>query len=160
MNRFAIAAVLSTCVAGQAAALSCLPTSVAATFQLASEAEAEYVVAVGRFQPLPNQSLPGTGDDPNDKKGYSLKGRFGGRLGGPDGFTQEAVFPVTVEVRCDGPWCGGVPLDRVVAFIERREGENILVANPCSVFSLSATPQVVDQAEVCLAGGPCEAAAR
>ncbi|SDY34747.1 hypothetical protein SAMN05444004_101202 [Jannaschia faecimaris] len=159
MKRAILASFLSTCIAGQAAALSCTPASVAASFQAASAAEEEYVLAVGRVQVLPGQTLPEPAD-PNNRPGYSVEAQFSGRLAAEDGFTQDAVFPVTVQVDCSGPWCGGVPIGRVLAFIERRESENVLVSSPCPVFMLTATPEFLAQAETCLAGGPCEPASQ
>lgn len=152
-----LATLLSTGLSGEALALSCLAPSAAGSFKAASEAEAQYVVAVGRVQLLPGETVPVPTGDPNDKQGYSVKARFDGKLAGADGFEEDATFPVTVEVQCSGPWCGAVPLDRVLAFIERRDGENVIVETACPVFSLKATPAVVDQAEACLSGGPCEA---
>ncbi|WP_179378072.1 hypothetical protein [Jannaschia marina] len=157
MQRALLAALLSTGLATQAAALSCLPASVPGSFRAANEAEAQYVLAVGRVQLLPGERVPEPAGDPNDRQGYSVKARFDGRLAGPEGFTQEAAFPVTVEVECAGAWCGGVPVDRVLAFIERRGEENVLVESPCPMFSLRATPEMVKQAEDCLAGENCEA---
>lgn len=155
MTRLAIAVLLSTALAGQAQALSCLRPSVQSSFAQASEAEAQYMLAVGRLQLLPDEKIPAVGDDPNDRKGYSVQTRFDGRLAAADGFTEEASFPLTVEVGCAGAWCGGVPLDRMLIFVERREGANVLVEGPCPQFALTATPEVVEGALACLRGAAC-----
>ena len=156
MNRFATAAaLLSIFAAGQAQALSCQRPSVQATFRQANEAEVQYVMAVGRLQLLPGEKVPGTGDDPNARQGYSVETRFDGKLAAADGFTEDASFPVRVEVGCAGPWCGGVPLDRVLVFIERREGANVLVEGPCPWFALDATPAVIEGAMSCIRGEAC-----
>lgn len=157
MKRAALATILALGTAGQAAALSCMPVSVTGSFQAASASEAQYVMAVGRIQLLPGQTLPGTGDDPNDRQGYSVEARFNGRLAGAGGFEEEVAFPLTVQVECAGAWCGGVPVNRTLAFIERRAGKNVLVSEPCARFAIDATPERVEQAEICLAGGPCDA---
>ncbi len=155
MIRLVIAAVLSTGLAAQAQALSCLRPSVQGSFAQANAAEADYVLAVGRLQLLPGETLPEADADPNARTGYSVRTRFDGRLAAADGFTEAASFPVTVEVQCDGPWCGGMPLDRVLVFIERREGENVLVEGLCPMFALAATPEVVEGALSCLRGEDC-----
>lgn len=157
MKRTILATVLSLGTAGQAVALSCAPVSVASSFEAASTSEAIYAVAVGRVRVLPGQTLPGTGDDPDNRKGYSVEARFDGKLAAADGFTQDAAFPVTVQVDCAGAWCGGIPVNRTLAFIERREEGNFLVSGPCTLFAMDATPVRVAEAEACLAGGPCEA---
>ncbi len=151
----ATAALLSAALAGQAQALSCLRPSVQASFAEADSSEAQYVLAVGRVQLLPGETIPDVGDDPNDREGYSVRARFDGQLAAADGFTEDASFPLTVEVGCAGPWCGGVPLERVLVFIERRDDANVLVEGPCPMFVLDATPEVLEGALSCLRGEDC-----
>ncbi|WP_281826448.1 hypothetical protein [Jannaschia rubra] len=155
MRRLILAALISTAMAGQANALSCLRPSVQRSFATASESDAQYVLAVGRIRLLPGEKVPSTGSDPNARQGYSVKARFDGKLAAADGFTEDAAFPLTVQVECAGAWCGGVPLDRVLAFIERRGEENVLVESPCPAFALSARPETIAAAEACLSGGDC-----
>ncbi|SFJ65638.1 hypothetical protein [Jannaschia pohangensis] len=157
MTRLILASLLSTAIAGQASALSCLRADVARTFATANEAEAQYVIAVGTMRLLPGESIPEQAGDPNEKQGYSVKTRFDGRLAALDGFTQDAAFPLTVEVECAGPWCGGVPVNRVLVFIERRGDENVLVEGPCPQFAIPATTETLDSALSCLRGEACEA---
>ena len=158
MTRFALAALLATALAGPADALSCLRPSVAQTFTEASAAEAQYVLAVGRVSLMPGETIPSTGDDPNDRRGYAVEARFDGVLASPTGFDDDAAFPLTVEVECAGAWCGAVPLaERVLAFVERRGDRNVLVEGPCPFWALRATPEVVAQAEACLRGEACAA---
>lgn len=155
MTRLILASFLSTVIAGQASALSCLPADVARTFAKANEAEAQYVIAVGTIRLLPGEAIPEQTGDPNEKEGYSVKASFAGRLAALDGFTQEANFPLTVDVSCAGPWCGGVPVNRVLAFIERRDGENVLVEGPCPQFAIPATDANTATALSCLRGEDC-----
>jgi len=149
------AALMSTAIAGEASALSCIAPTVQGSFKQANESEAQYVMAVGRIQLLPGETVPSTGDDPNNRQGYSVKTRFDGKLASATGFDQDASFPLTVEVGCIGAWCGGVPLDRMLVFVERRDSENVLVEGPCPLFALKATPAVITDAEACLTGN-CE----
>ncbi|MCK0168657.1 hypothetical protein MWU52_13945 [Jannaschia sp. S6380] len=156
MTRTILAVLLSTALASPAAALSCLRPSVQASYQAADAAEAQYVLSVGRLQLLPGETIPDTtGTDPNDRQGYTVRTRFDGKLADAGGFGTDAAFPVTVEVECAGAWCGGVPLDRVLLFLERRGEENVLVQGPCPRFALSATPEVVAGAAACLKGEDC-----
>ncbi|MEL6585190.1 MAG: hypothetical protein AAFY65_09935 [Pseudomonadota bacterium] len=140
---------------GQAQALSCLAPSVQTSFTAASDAEESYVMAVGRLTPLPGETPPEQPADPNDRKGYTLQTQFDGNLATLDGFTDASRFFVTVEVVCAGPWCGAVPSDEMLFFIERRGDQNVLVEGPCPQYALPATEQVVDGAMSCVTGRGC-----
>ena len=155
MSRLILAALLSTALAGQANALSCLRPSVQSSFRTADASEAAYVLAIGRVQPLPGEEIAPADDTPNDRKGYSVRTRFDGRIADAAGFETEASFPLTVEVECAGPWCGGVPLDRNILFVERRGEEIVLVEGPCPLFALDATPEAEAAALSCLRGEAC-----
>lgn len=156
MTRLLLATLLGAALASPASALSCLRPSVAATFAQADAAEKEYVLAVGRISVLPEEAIPTPGGDPNERQGYTVRARFDGELASPTGFDEAASFPLTVEVECAGPWCGGVPLaERMLVFVERRADENVLVEGPCPFWALQATPEVVAQAEACLRGEAC-----
>lgn len=158
MHRLLLATLLSTALAGQASALSCLRPSVQQTFAEASASAAQYVLAVGRVSLLPGETIPSTGEDPNERKGYAVKARFDGKLASATGFDADASFPLTVQVECAGPWCGGMPVvDRMLVFVERRDGENVLVEGPCPFWTFDAAPDVVTQAESCLRGEDCAA---
>lgn len=157
MTRLALAALLAATIAQPASALSCLRPSVQASFAQASAAEAQYVLAVGRVSLLPGETIPTTGDDPNDRQGYTVRARFDGHLASATGFDENASFPLSVQVDCAGAWCGGVPVaERLLLFVERREGQNVLVEGPCPFWALQASPEVVAQAEACLRGEACE----
>lgn len=158
MTRVILAALLSTALAGQASALSCLRPSVQATFAQANASASKYVLAVGRVSLAPGTTLPSTGDDPNARTGYSVDARFDGDLASATGFDEKATFPLTVEVTCTGPWCGGVPqqAERMLLFVERRDDANVLVEGPCPFFALAATPEALAAALSCVKGGTCE----
>ncbi|WP_299838597.1 hypothetical protein [uncultured Jannaschia sp.] len=155
MTRLILAALLSTALAGQASALSCLRPSVQSSFQAADTSEADYVLAIGRVQPLPGEEIAPADDTPNDRKGYSARTRFDGEIAGADGFDTTVSFPLTVEVECAGHWCGGVPLDRNIMFVERRGEENVLIEGPCPRFALDATPEAEADVLACLRGEAC-----
>ena len=140
-------------LAQPAAALSCLAPSVATSFAAANAAEAEYVMAVGRFALLPGEAVPEQPDDPNARQGYSVQTRFQGRTATNAGFTEEVTGDVTVEVGCAGPWCGAVPLGRVLVFLERRGDALVLTEGPCPRFALDATAAREDEAIACATGG-------
>ena len=140
-------------LAQPAAALSCLAPSVATSFAAADASEAEYVMAVGRLALLPGQTIPEQPDDPNAREGYSVQARFEGRTATTEGFTQDVTGDVTVEVGCTGAWCGGVPLDRVLVFLERRGDDLVLTEGPCPQFALDATPAREAEAIACATTG-------
>lgn len=159
MRCIILATLVSAALAGEAAALSCLRPTVQSSFRAADAAEARYVMAVGRLRLLPGETIPRTGEgDPNRRQGYTVAARFDGKLADAGGFSTDASFPVTVRVECAAAWCGGVPLDRMLFFIERREGENLLVEGPCPRFALPATPETIAGAAACLAGEACDPA--
>ncbi len=149
-------ALLALTLAQPAAALSCAPSSVQTSFIHANEAEAQYVMAVGRVQLLPGERIPPPAANPNEREGYEVKGRFDGNLATLEGFETPASFPVTIRVECAGPWCGGVPLDRVLAFVERTESANVITEGPCPRDVLPATAENVESALACLRGETCE----
>ena len=156
MPRLILVALAATALAQPASALSCLRPSVEASFAEASASEASYVLALGRVTLRPGEAIPGTGDDPNDRQGYAVQARFDGMLASPTGFDEAASFPLTVRVDCAGPWCGGVPqAERLLLFVERRDGENLLVEGPCPFWALDASPEVVARAEACIRGEAC-----
>ncbi|WP_299817894.1 hypothetical protein [uncultured Jannaschia sp.] len=155
MTRLILAALLSTVIAAPASALSCLRPSVQASFQAAEASDADYVLVIGRIQPLPGEEIAPADDTPNDREGYAVRARFEGEVAGADGFGTQASFPLMVEVECAGPWCGGVPLDRNILFVERRGDENVLVEGPCPRFALDATPEAEAAVLSCLRGEDC-----
>ena len=158
MIRILLTTFLSFALAGQAQALSCMAPSFASSFKTANEADASYVLVLGQLEPLPGETIPeDQGVGPNDREGYSVQVRFEGKMATPTGFDHDVSFPLTVEVTCAGPWCGGVPRDRIIAFVERRGEENILVEGPCPRFALSANPERVAAAESCVTDGICDA---
>ena len=154
--RILLAALLSTALAGQAAALSCARPSVADSFALAVDAESQYVIAVGRIGIPEGTELPEPGGTPEERTGYAVDAVFQGELASTGGFDQPVQFPITVEIGCAGAWCGAFPREPVLAFIERRGDAFFLAEGPCPRFTLNATEEVVDAALSCVTGGPCE----
>ncbi|MFO6465250.1 hypothetical protein ACK8OR_12720 [Jannaschia sp. KMU-145] len=160
MIRTALLAALTLAVAQPAMALSCLRPTVQSSFQHADQSEAQYTLAVGRIRVLPGQTIPEQPDDPNQRQGYELQARFQGQLASATGFDTPADFPVTLKVECVAAWCGGVPLDRVLAFVERTEDGNLITEGPCPRDLLQASPEALKQAMACIRGEPCEATDR
>lgn len=150
-------------LADPAQALSCLRPTVQASFAAADAAEADYVLAVGRLALFPGVRLPPPVEEGEAPVPYALRAVFEGHLATLDGFTDPARFDLMVEVDCEGPWCGAVPLgdEDLLLFVERRpvggEVANVLVEGPCPRWALTATPEVVEGAVACLRGEGCEA---
>lgn len=149
------AGVLSVTMAGQAVALSCAAPTVEASFAAADAADAQYALAVGKITLLPGWGIPERDANDPEPKGYIVKARFDGNLASTTGFDSQAAFPLTVEVICVTNVCGAVPQEEVLVFVERREGENVLVEGPCPRFALPATPEIQAEAIACVTEGGC-----
>jgi hypothetical protein len=160
----ALASTLCAFLAGQAAAQTCAPPSVQASFEAAEASDADFVLALGRLSLFPGVRLPQPPAEGEAPVPYALRGVIEGDLASLDGFDDPGAFQVMVEVRCDGASCGAVPPlgEERLFFVERRqvgdETGNFVVQDPCPLWSLAATPEVVEGALACLRGEGCEAA--
>ncbi|MEX3316403.1 hypothetical protein [Sulfitobacter sp. PS-8MA] len=140
-----------------AAALSCLPHSVEATYQRADQAEESYVVVQGRLT-FDASALPdnGTGTQ-SPPKLTRVPAQISGMALSKGGFDVPFEQPLTLEVACYGPWCGSVEEGDVLAFVERTPQDGyVLESNPCGGNLFTAPkPAMIDQVQSCFAGGPC-----
>ena len=152
----AVLAVCATVLSGQAAALSCLPADVAASFTRASEAEERYVVLLGTFDfgDVPSSD---TGDI-NFPREVEVTSRCDGKFLSGDGFTDAPPLDVAIRFACTGPWCGSLSSDgsEVLAFVEQRPNGYVLTVEPCfGTAFVNPTQAQRAQAVSCMKGRDC-----
>jgi len=156
MTRF-IAFALATLAPLPAAALTCLPHSVEATYQRADKAEEGFVVVQGRLT-FDATALPdnGTGNQ-NPPQMTRLPAQISGMALSEGGFDVPFEQPLTLEVACYGPWCGSAEEGDVLAFVEQSPQDGYLLeSNPCGGNLFTAPkPAMIDQVKTCFAGGAC-----
>lgn len=141
---------------GPALALSCLRPDVARTYSQAAASETSYIVVVGELT-FDERRLPRGDGAQQDRRNAVIPARMDGVSLSKAGFTTPFSRTITLEVACFGPWCGGaksgVPY---LAFLEKRGGRYVLVADPCgsSAFAKPTKAQV-QQVERCAGGLDC-----
>ena len=156
MIRHIVIATACLATGHSAHALSCLRPSVADSYAMADHSDARFVVVLGRLEPMAGVTIPEPGGDLNAREGYSVEVAFTGRMGTRDGFGATRTMPVTVKVECVGAWCGGVPTEEAIMFLERAEDDRLLlVESACPRWVLPATAENIDAVEACLSGGAC-----
>ncbi|MEM1237210.1 MAG: hypothetical protein AAGI10_09590 [Pseudomonadota bacterium] len=143
-------------LAGQAAALSCLPMDVAGSYKEAAETKETYVIALGRFD-FDEAELPKRRVDNSNPPSTVVDAVFTGGLFTGEDFGFETVLEVTVEALCLGPWCGWIePGQEVLAFIEDRNGGYHLTVSPCpgQVYTAPSAAQI-EKVVACHQGKDC-----
>lgn len=146
--------------AGQAVALSCVPPDVAASFQAAAQSERVYVVVHGRLsydvallpQPIEN-------DINNMPPETRIPARLTGKSLAKAGFVNAFDAPVTLNIQCWGPWCGGIDPDvPVLLFVEKTGAGFVMATEPCGQFAFhNPTPQQLKTLSFCMRGAACKA---
>ena len=84
-----------------------------------------------------------------------IDGFFGGTQLGRNGFQRPWSEPVTVEIACSGPWCGGLRPGQMIAFVEMREGEFVLASGPCGGNAFPVTDEIARDLTRCMQGQGC-----
>lgn len=136
LTRLALAAALFV-VAAPAMALTCLRPDIARSYDWADSRPDPFIVALGSLVRTGPDTPDGTAsDNPQGPASYSFPARFEGMVATPDGFTQERVLDVTVEVQCRSVWCGGPSLsDYGLYFLRHDAGDaHALEAGLCGGF--------------------------
>ncbi|MEM7641102.1 MAG: hypothetical protein AAF366_01075 [Pseudomonadota bacterium] len=146
---------LMLAIAQPAAALSCQRPSIAGTFNALNAAEETYIMVRGTVASLPGEQSEPEGEL-NERQSYVVQAQFTGDMATASGFDRPLDIPLTVEVGCAGPWCGGVPEGEVIAFLEQRNGRYVLAAGPCPFSALTASEEAQVQAMSCLRAEACE----
>ena len=154
-----LAAALSL-VAGQAAALSCLPPDVAASFQRAEAIEEPVYILRGTLTFDRTLMPDGVVNEPRTPA--PVPAYFKGRGLTLDGFTARFERPVTLQPVCFGPWCGNaVPGKEAIVFATVLGDDVVIEVDPCggSVF-YDPTEDMARTLQTCLQGGASEPAVR
>lgn len=152
-------AALALLLAGPALALSCMRPDAARTYQQLDAAEERYIAVHGELTfdetKLPETDLQDQGSTPESTP---LPARLRGMSLSPEGFTTPFDRPVTLDVRCYGPWCAGVASGTdVLGFVELREGGPVLTLDPCYSVTIPEPDQkMLDQVISCMKGEGCE----
>lgn len=161
MNRIrnAILMALSVAVPAPALALSCLAPDAARTFNQLDEAEERYVVVHGVLT-FDDTKLPETDlqDQTSTPDSTPLPARLIGKSLSRDGFQTPYDKPITLDVRCFGPWCAGAPSGvEILGFVELRESGPVLTLDPCSSTSfIDPDETTLNQVTDCMRGDACK----
>lgn len=158
MLKSIITAALIFALPTQAFALSCMRPSVENSFKFANERAENFVIAHGNLKRIgPNSTKVKKRRDPNQRgTPYHFKAEFRGKLAGPKGFGQKRRLPVTIQVKCSGPWCGGDSLSKNGLYFLRKDSSNsyVLEAQACASYFFQ-NPSKSDLKTVigCFSGG-------
>lgn len=145
--------------AGPASALSCVAPDVGGTYFAASDSPDDYVIALGYMSQtgLPEpQGSEGTGSE--ETRTYTVAAQFIGHVFSGAAFDLPRDFPVTVEVTCVGPWCGGHGNVENGLFFLRRDGgaRHVLQSSPCRFWYFpDPTAADIRQVVACHRDGGC-----
>ena len=155
MRALALAAAFG-CSAAPALALSCLAPDPVRSFRTAQASEAPYIVVHGVFE-FDEGALPRSHGTAASPEGAAITAQFAGQGLTRDGFTTDLSIPVTLNVQCLGPWCGGIsPEIPHLAFLERRDGGYHLSVSACPQDAFAnPDPATLDAMTACLNGGEC-----
>ncbi|MEP4195177.1 MAG: hypothetical protein ABJL99_06000 [Aliishimia sp.] len=141
----------------QAAALSCAPWYVENAFAHARDSEAAYVVVEGTLT-FPVDELPKTDweNQAATPPQTQIKARLRGYSLSQDGFAEPFNAPVTLIVKCAGPWCSEPKPGDALAFLKRVDTGYELVSRPCGGFVFAQpTQEILSKVETCFSGGDC-----
>ena len=150
---FTIAATAFAFAAGPASALSCLPTHPVAAFNAVAEAKESFVILHGEFD-FDVKKVPNVNAPPLE---VQIPTQFKGKLLTGQGFTDDVEVPITLTLKCAGPWCARVsPKTDYLAYVLQTVDELIFNVDPCYAFAF-ANPEdkYIEAIEQCAAGGDC-----
>ena len=144
-------------LAGQASALSCLRPDPIDTFNRLAAVEERYFVLSGTLTFDEGLLPPMVSDGPMGEPA-PIPARFTGKGLTRDGFVNDYVGGVNLQITCAGPWCGSAQSGvEGVFFVEATEPRATVIADPCGgMIFPQATEAVKDMLTSCMAGGTCE----
>lgn len=154
-------AALAALVTGPALALSCMAPDAARSYQQLDEAEERYIVVHGELS-FDDTKLPKTDlqDQTSTPESTPLPARLRGMSLSKEGFTTPFNKPVTLDVRCFGPWCADATSGtKVLGFVELRADGPVLTLDPCySVTIPEPDKKMLNTVIGCMKGEACEPA--
>ncbi|MEC3860710.1 hypothetical protein VK792_05390 [Mesobacterium sp. TK19101] len=140
-------------------ALSCPPASFDSDFRRTQASDDLYLIARGTLM-FDVRSVPRHDPDRagNPPASTDIKAFFKGSSLSRRGFHPGLRVPVTLRLRCRGHRCA-TPLSgiRYLAFLKREGDDYVITASPCpGMLYPEPTPDLLETAQRCMAGGPCE----
>lgn len=141
----------------QAMALSCLPPSVERSYGFAHESEDPYMVVIGRLG-FDENELPKETENPNDAPQLTLiPAHLSGKSLSKGGFVTPFDTQIIIELRCFGPWCGGVRDGTdFLAFIRKTKEGFALSIDPCGGFAFeNPSDKMLQAVTACINGAKC-----
>lgn len=145
-------------VAGQAAALSCLPYEFENAWTDAESSESAFVVVHGTLQfdaaRLPQVDWERQQDTPPSTR---IEARLTGQSLTRAGFSRPFDRPVILEIACYGPWCATASDGaETLAFVEQTPEGWMLRTNPCGGFVFQSPDEAfLKRARACMNGADC-----
>ena len=155
MKSLVLAAALAM-VAGPSHALSCLLPDPIDTFQQLAAAPESYFVLYGKMT-FDEGLLPQGVSMDQQREPAPIPARFVGKGLTRDGFTNDYVSDVTLQVGCAGPWCGSARSGvDAIFFVEATDPPVTMQAGPCGgmIFE-EPTPATLEMLTSCMQGGAC-----
>lgn len=132
-------ALLFALMAGQVQALSCMRPSIEASYGAAARAEAKYIIVAGALS-FDEKKLPRPSEEnPNISPEETLiPASVSGVAMGRGGFDTPFKTPITLNVGCLGPWCGGIGSgEDTLMFLRKDDAGYVLEEGPCPFWSFS-----------------------
>lgn len=159
------ALLLAICVAliaTESSALSCLRPDAARTFKALDAAPEPYQILRGQLE-FDEAALPGAEpatSQGGNRQGAMIEATVRGHLLTAAGFTTPFEGPVTLNIGCAGPWCGGLTANiDTIAFVQLMPNGTRMIsveACPFAVFQANIDDRIVGQIAACASGEACE----
>lgn len=158
MHKPLIAAAMIMALPVEAFALSCMRPNVEQSFKFANKRPETFIVAHGHLKRVgPNSAQPAERKVLGQKgTPYRFKAEFRGKVAGHKGFGPTRILPVTVDVKCSGPWCGGDSLAKSGLYFLRKDNANAytLEATACASYFFKKPSKADLQSVIgCFSGG-------
>lgn len=141
--------------ATQAGALTCIRPDPIQSYQVAAEAEAEYLILKGQFA-FDASLLPQSEVSTGLVLPQPVPAQFVGQSLTTDGFTNPIDGRITVMPVCIGAFCGGLtPGVDVIAFARKQGNIYVVDADPCGAWVFTPDPVTEAALAACVRGEPC-----
>lgn len=152
------ATIAAMMIAGQAAALSCIPPDIARTFQQLDAADERYAVVKGRLT-FDERLVPKVDWNKQDQTPplTQIPARLEGMSLSKTGFKTSFRQRVMINGRCFGPWCFGASSGMEQVFFVNLDGEPATIElDPCGGHAFAPDRATQKRVLSCLKGTACE----
>ena len=140
-------------------ALSCMRSDVARSFKAAQASEDRYIVVRGELQ-FNTRLMPRGSCVENQMVDCSttISAQFSGKSLGLEGFSNDFVTDVSINIGCAGPWCGGIASGHpFVMFMRQSPSGYQLDVGACPTWSFDGRDrETAARVTSCLRGQDCE----